>query len=122
MSGTPRNSPAILISGDTLALDPAIRTCINEEAQRLKERHPTKRVTLRIVIGEEFDQVNGHRVRCELAADLPGRKLMVREARKEASAAITAVFAAARRQLRRMRSRDPEPESPAGGGVQPAGT
>ena len=40
--------------------------------------------------------MNGHRIRCELAADLPGRRqLMVREAKKEAFAAITAVFAAA---------------------------
>lgn len=110
MSRQNPSTPDILISGDTLALDPAIRKRINAEAERLKQRHPTTPVSLRIGINEEFDQRNGHRVRCELAAELPGRRqIMVREAQKEAFGAISAVFAAAKKQLRRLSSRAAQP-------------
>jgi ribosome-associated translation inhibitor RaiA len=100
------STPDVQISGDTLALDPAIRKRINAEAKRLKQRHPTIPVSLRVGINEEFDQKNGHRVRCELAAELPGRRqIMVREAQKEAFGAISVVFATAKKQLRRLSSR-----------------
>jgi ribosome-associated translation inhibitor RaiA len=122
MSGKSHSIPAVLISGDTLALDPEIRRRILEAAQRLKQRYPTTPVTLRIGINEEFDQARGHRIRCELAADLPGKQFVVREAHKEAAAAIAAVFTAARRQLRRIRSQGPPRDGPANGEVQPAGT
>ena len=68
--------PAIHISGDTLALDPQIRNYITAEAERLQQRYPSTPVALRIGISEEFDPARGHRVRCELAADLPGRCLL----------------------------------------------
>jgi ribosome-associated translation inhibitor RaiA len=123
MTGNTRSSRAILITGDTLALDPAIRKLIDEEAALLKQRYPTTPVALSIAIGEEFDQVSGHRVRCELAADLPDRRqLMVRDAHKEASAAVRAVFATARRQLRRITARRKRRDGRAGGEVQPTGT
>lgn len=103
MSLTVPSRAAILISGDTLALDPKIRNHINAEAERLQQRFPSTTVALRIGISEEFDPARGHRVRCELAADLPGRRqVMVREAQKEAFAAISGVFAGARLQLRRL--------------------
>ena len=117
------NSPAIVISGDTLALDPAIRKQINAEADKLQNRYPTTPVTLRIGISEEFDQVNGHRIRCELAAYLPGRRqLMVREAKKEAFAAITAVFDAAKKQIRRISLRAYQLGRPTRGEMRVAGS
>jgi len=58
-----------------------------------------------------------------LAADLPGRRqLMVREAQKEALAAVSGVFAGARKQLRRLACRTLGPTSPTGGEMQPVGT
>jgi ribosome-associated translation inhibitor RaiA len=122
MSGQSHDTPAVLISGDTLALDPEIRGRIFAEAQRLKQRYPTMPVTLRIGISEEFDQARGHRIRCELAADLPGKQVMVREAHKEPAAAIAAVFTAAKRQLRRIRSLGPAQDGSASREVQTAGT
>ena len=115
--------PAIHISGDTLALDPQIRNYITAEAERLQQRYPSTPVALRIGISEEFDPARGHRVRCELAADLPGRRqLMVREAQKEALAAVSGVFAGARKQLRRLACRTMGSTAPAGGEMQPVGT
>lgn len=118
MSSIPDRQPPVRISGDLLALDPVIREQINTEAEKLQKRYPTTPVVLRIGISEEFDQARGHRIRCELAADLPGRRrLMVREAQKEAVAAIAAAFAAAKKQIRRLsvRTPAPRPRSAAGG-------
>jgi ribosome-associated translation inhibitor RaiA len=94
----------IQISGDTLALDAAIRRQIESEADKLAQRFPGERITARARIGEELDPLHGHRVRCELRADLGrGRQLLVREARKDAFEAIREAFGTARRNLRRMR-------------------
>lgn len=96
----------ITISGDTLALDKAIRRQIEAEAQQLAERFPGERIEARARINEEFDPRHGHRVRCELRADLgQGHQLVVREARKDAAEAIREVFGAARRGVRRLRRR-----------------
>ena len=96
----------ITISGDTLALDKAIRRQIESEAKRLAERFPEERIEARARISEEFDPLHGHRVRCELRADLgQGRQLVVRDARKDASEAIREVFVAARRNVRQLRRR-----------------
>lgn len=96
----------ITISGDTLALDKAIRRQIENEAQRLAERFPDERIETRARITEEFDPIHGHRIRCELRADLGrGRQLVIREARKDAAEAIHEVFVAARRNLRQLRRR-----------------
>jgi ribosome-associated translation inhibitor RaiA len=127
MNPTSPSCPAIHISGDTLALDPKIRNHITAEAQRLQQRYPSTSVALRIGISEEFDPALGHRVRCELAADLPGRRqLMVREAQKEALVAISGVFAGARKQLRRLVSRtlgvNRVPASASGGEMRAVGT
>lgn len=96
----------ITISGDTLALDKAIRRQIENEAQRLAERFPDERIEARARINEEFDPLHGHRIRCELRADLGrGRQLVIREARKDAAEAIREVFGTARRNLRQLRRR-----------------
>ncbi len=106
MSPTNLSRPTIHISGDTLALDPKIRNHITAEVERLRQRYPSAPVSLRVDISEEFDPARGHRVRCELAADLAGRRqFMVRDAQKEAAAAISGVFANARKQLRKLASR-----------------
>jgi len=108
MSLNNTNHPAIHISGDTLALDPKIRKHIATEAERLRQRYPTTSVVLRIGINEEFDPARGHRVRCELAAEVAGRGLfMVRDAQKEAFAAISAAFTSARKHVRRLATRTP---------------
>ena len=96
----------IKISGDTLALDKAIRRQIESEAQKLSQRFPDEQIDALARINEEFDPLHGHRIRCELRANLgQGRQLVVREARKDATEAITEVFGAAKRSLRRLRRR-----------------
>jgi ribosome-associated translation inhibitor RaiA len=96
----------ITISGDTLALDKSIRRQIESEAQRLADRFPDEQIEARARISEEFDPLHGHRVRCELRADLGrGRQLVIRDARKDPSEAIREVFAGARRNLRQLRRR-----------------
>ncbi|MGQ9660047.1 MAG: HPF/RaiA family ribosome-associated protein [Thermochromatium sp.] len=94
------------IGGDMLALDAAIRRQIEEEARKLTDRFPGERIEAQVNIQEEFDQLHGHRIRCELSAKLgAGRQMVMREARKVASEAISEVFAAARRNVRRLRRR-----------------
>jgi ribosome-associated translation inhibitor RaiA len=96
----------IQISGDTLALDKSIRRQIETEAQKLAERFPDERIETRARINEEFDPLHGHRVRCELRADLGrGRQLVVRDARKDPAEAIREVFVSARRNVRMLRRR-----------------
>jgi ribosome-associated translation inhibitor RaiA len=96
----------IQISGDTLALDKAIRRQIESEAQKLAERFPEECIDAKARINEEFDPLHGHRVRCELRADLGrGRQLIVRDARKDAAEAIREVFMSARRNVQRLRRR-----------------
>lgn len=96
----------IHISGDTLALDKAIRRQIEHEAQKLAERFPGASIDARAKICEEFDPLHGHRVRCELRADLGrGHQLVVRDARKDAFEAIKEVFGTAKRNVRQLRRR-----------------
>lgn len=105
----------ITISGDTLALDKAIRRQIESEAQRFAERFPEERIEARARINEEFDPLHGHRVRCELRADLGrGRQIVIREARKDAAEAIREAFGAARRSVRQLRRRMMPPVTPRG--------
>ena len=101
----------IKISGDTLALDRKICRQIEQEAKKLALRFPEECIDALARINEEFDPLHGHRVRCELRANLgQGRQLVVRDARKDAAEAITEVFGAAKRSLRRLRRRlTPEP-------------
>lgn len=94
----------IKIGGDTLALDADIRRQIETEARKLAERFPDEPIEGRATIQEEFDQMHGHRIRCELCMKLAhGRQVVVRDARKSAADAINEVFASARRNVRKLR-------------------
>lgn len=98
----------IKIGGDTLALDPNIRHHIETEAAKLAARFPDERIEAKATIQEEFDQLHGHRIRCELSAKLShGRQIVIRDARKTAQEAIAETFSAARRSLRRARLKHP---------------
>lgn len=118
------NSPStsLHISGDTLALDQALRARLQAEANNLQGRYPDLPIQLRVKIAEEFDQRHGHRVRCELvAAAGERRQVIVREAHKEALAAIAGAFASAKRQLRRLSLRRPSLPLIPGARLQPTG-
>ncbi|NEV60455.1 HPF/RaiA family ribosome-associated protein [Thiorhodococcus minor] len=92
------------IGGDTLALDVEIRRQIESEAQKLADRFPGERIEAQVNVQEEFDQLHGHRIRCELSAKLAsGHQVLVREACKTAKEAIGEVFLSARRSMRRLR-------------------
>ncbi|MTW21446.1 HPF/RaiA family ribosome-associated protein [Allochromatium palmeri] len=92
------------IGGDMLALDAAIRRQIEAETRKLVDRFPSEPIEAQVNVQEEFDQLHGHRVRCELSAKLgSGRQVVVREARKVAAEAISEVFSTARRNVRRLR-------------------
>lgn len=94
---------SIRISGDLLALDASIRSIIEQQAQRLAARFPERGLRTEAKILEEFDPVRGHRIRCELKLDFPGgRQVVVREARREATEAVLAAFAAVKVQVRRL--------------------
>lgn len=96
------------ISGDTLALDKALRARLQAEARRLQGRYPGIPMQLRVKIAEELDQRFGRRVRCELVAATGARQqIIAREAHKDPMAAIAGVFATAGRQLRRLSLRKP---------------
>jgi ribosome-associated translation inhibitor RaiA len=92
------------IGGDMLALDATIRRQIESEAQKFADRFPAEPIEAQVTIQEEFDQLHGHRVRCELSAKLgAGRQVLFRDAQKTPAAAINEVFSTARRSVRRLR-------------------
>ncbi len=92
------------LGGDTLALDADIRRQVESEAQQLADRFPGERIEIQVTVQEEFDQLNGHRVRCELSAKLAScHQVLVRDAGKNASEVIHEVFVGARRNVRRVR-------------------
>ncbi|AHF02947.1 Sigma 54 modulation protein / S30EA ribosomal protein [Marichromatium purpuratum 984] len=106
---------SIKIGGDTLALDADIRRQIESEAKKLEDRFTDERIETQATIKEEFDRLHGHRVRCELRIKLAqGRQLVVRDASKTAVEAITGVFGAARRSVRRVRWQGVLERAPAG--------
>jgi ribosome-associated translation inhibitor RaiA len=97
---------SVRITGDTLALDRKLGRRINRLAADLTQSAPSQELDLQVRIAEEFDQVKGHRVRCELVATLSAkRQIMVREAHKKAEDAIDAAFSGLRTKLRRLRIR-----------------
>ena len=101
-----------------LALDADIRRQIESEARKLTDRFPGENFDAQVTIREEFDQLNGHRVRCELSARLSsGHQVLVRDARKSAKDAIAEVFNAARRSVRRLRLQSVADLAPAPQGV-----
>lgn len=97
---------SVRISGDTLALDRKIVRRIERHTQALEQSFPSQPVEIQARIAEEFDQLKGHRVRCELVTTTPDRQqIIVREAQKRAEDAIDTAFAGLKPKLRRLRSR-----------------
>jgi ribosome-associated translation inhibitor RaiA len=97
---------SVRISGDTLALDRKLVRRINRHADALVQSTPGQPLDIQVRIAEEFDQLRGHRVRCELIADLsPRRQIIVREAQKKAEESIDTAFAGLKTKLRRQRVR-----------------
>jgi ribosome-associated translation inhibitor RaiA len=114
--------PTLHIGGDMLALDHALRRLIVTEAGQLRQRFPDQTADLRVRIGEEFDQVRGHQIRCEVVASLADRRqVVVREFRKGPREAITEAFAATKLQLRRLRRRVVLPIAPVATTLSAAG-
>lgn len=112
----------IKIGGDTLALDAEIRRRIESELRTLADRFPDEQFDAHVTIQEEFDPLHGHRIRCELSAKLgSGRQMVLRDARKTAAEAISEVFGAARRSVRRLRRRDFLNLAPGAEPIQAAG-
>ena len=113
MSTSNTASVDLRITGDTLALDPDVRDRIETESEKLRKRYPSTAVTLRVEICEFFNPAQGHRVRCELSAQLSGRRqVFVRETQKAAFAAIRGAFGAAKRQLSRPGTRNISSDAP----------
>ena len=116
MTSSPTSPVDLKISGDTLALAPEVREGIKTQADQLNRRYPGAAIRLGVEILETFDPATGHRIRCELSAEIRGRRtLLVRESQKEASGAVRAAFRTARRQLARptVRNRNSNPGSSA---------
>lgn len=112
---------SVKLSGDTLALDHGIRTIIEEQARQLRSRFPSQAIEMAARIAEEFDQLNGHRVRFELIASLADRQqIIVREARKSAEEAMASAFRGLKGKLRQISLRACMP-APAAQALQAAG-
>ena len=91
---------SIQITGDLLALDRKVRHAIQRHAEALQARFPNQNIELLARVSEEFDQINGHRVRCELLAER--QRIVVRAARKGAEEAIDEAFDGIKKQFRQM--------------------
>jgi len=100
---------SVRISGDTLALDRKIVRRIKRHVQGLEQSFPGRQFQIEARVAEEFDQLRGHRVRCELVVTTPDRQqVIVREAQKKAEDAIDTAFNGLKPKLRRMRTRSLE--------------
>jgi ribosome-associated translation inhibitor RaiA len=97
---------SVRITGDTLALDRKIVARIHQHMDNLEQSLPSQQFDVQAKIAEEFDQLHGHRVRCELVSMSAERQqVIVREAQKKAEEAIDAAFTGLKAKLRRLRSR-----------------
>jgi ribosome-associated translation inhibitor RaiA len=97
---------SVRISGDMLALDRKIVQRIKRHAEELEQSLPNRQVDIQAKIAEEFDQLHGHRVRCELVtASAERQQVIVREACKKAEEAIDTAFSGLKTKLRRLRTR-----------------
>jgi len=96
----------VRITGDLLALDKRVQRMIRREAEAIEQSFPNRTFDIQARIAEEFDQLHGHRVRCELVATSPERQqVIVREAHKKPEDAILAAFSGLKPKLRRLRLR-----------------
>jgi len=97
---------SVRITGDLLALDKRVQRMITSQATAIEQSFPNRKFDIQARITEEFDQLHGHRVRCELVATSPERQqVVVREAQKKAEDAIKAAFTGLKPKLRRLRLR-----------------
>ncbi len=97
---------SVRITGDMLALDRKLVRRVNRLAEELTQSAPDQQLDLQVRLAEEFDQVRGHRVRCELVAILSAkRQIIVREAQKKAEESIDTAFSGLKTKLRRLRIR-----------------
>jgi ribosome-associated translation inhibitor RaiA len=113
---------SVRITGDTLALDRKLIRRINRHADTLAQSAPDKQLDLQVRIAEEFDQLMGHRVRCELVATLSAKsQIVVREAHKKPEDAIDTAFGGLKVKLRRQRIRSLG-KPPAADGLRATGT
>jgi ribosome-associated translation inhibitor RaiA len=98
---------SVRISGDTLALDRKIKQRISRHVTALEQSFPSQEFDIHARIAEEFDQLHGHRVRCELITGSAERQqVIVREASKRAEEAIDTAFTGLKSKLRRLRTRN----------------
>lgn len=103
---------SVRISGDFLALDDRIKRLINQQAQAIQDSFPSRDYEIQARIAEEFDQLNGHRVRVELVVISPERQqVIVREAQKKAEESIKTAFSSLKSKLRRLGSRRPHQQA-----------
>jgi ribosome-associated translation inhibitor RaiA len=104
---------SVRISGDFLALDNRIKRLINQQVQAIQASFPGRDYEIQARIAEEFDQLNGHRVRFELRVTSPERQqIIVREAQKKAEESISTAFSSLKSKLRRLSGRRPQRSSP----------
>jgi ribosome-associated translation inhibitor RaiA len=106
---------SVRITGDLLALDKHVQRMIKRETAAIEQSFPNRKFDIQARVTEEFDQINGHRVRCELVSTSPEhQQVIVREAKKKPEEAIKAAFTSLKPRLRRLRVRrfDKEPGSP----------
>lgn len=97
---------SVRISGDLLALDKRLQRMIKTQAAAIQSSMPSQDISIQAKIAEEFDQLHGHRVRCELVATSAERQqVIVREAQKRPEEAIKAAFTGLKTKLRRLRIR-----------------
>ncbi|WP_462321174.1 HPF/RaiA family ribosome-associated protein [Halochromatium sp.] len=97
---------SVRISGDFLALDNRIKRLVNQQAQAIQASFPGRDYEIQARIAEEFDQINGHRVRFELIVTSPERQqIIVREAQKKAEESIESAFSSLKSKLRRLGAR-----------------
>jgi len=95
---------SVRISGDFLALDKRVTSLINRHASAIHDSFPDREYEIQARIAEEFDQLNGHRVRVELVVTSPERhQIIVREAKKRPQESIDAAFLSLKPKLRRLR-------------------
>lgn len=97
---------SVRITGDMLALDKRVQRMIKREAETIEQSFPKREFDIQARVTEEFDQLNGHRVRCELVTTSPEhQQVIVREAQKKVDEAVRAAFAGLKPKLRRVRVR-----------------
>ncbi|MBK1649312.1 hypothetical protein CKO36_12010 [Rhabdochromatium marinum] len=100
-----------------LALDSHLCRHIRSQAEAFQARFPSHQIALIARIGEEFDALKGHRVRCELRTSVAHRQqIIVRAARKNAEDAIAAAFSDIKKKFRqtslRLKTRTSDSISP----------